>query len=287
MTEKEIQAIKRKGFHVYLYYLTLVALGLFFAVNLYLQKYHINFDDLDLMISVVSFLFGFLITISFSMILNKVNLLKESLALETAHLVSIFKLSKVLGNKFHERIKLTIDNYTVNTLREYSNYEVGRESLYEMYDSLETAEIKSQMQDKIFNSFIYILGEFEKTREKIEYLTKRSLLWALKAINYTLGIILIILLFLNRGVLFNDALFIVLSTTIVFILLIIEDYESLKLGDYNISIENSEQIFDLIGEKRYYPNFLLKRVHLEKGKIYRVGIYDSATKKEKVVNMKY
>ena len=73
-----------------------------------------------------------------------------------------------------------------------------------------------------------------------------------------LAISLIVLLFLNRGDLLSNLLFIVLSTTIVFILLIIEDYEALRIGDYLYNISNSEQIFDLIGKERYYPKTIMQ-----------------------------
>lgn len=284
--EKEEQ-IKGKGVNIYLYYWTLIIFFIFLYINYSFKTYSIEALDLNLMISVVSFLFGFLITISFSMILTKVSQLKEALAIETGRLVSLFELSKHLGEKFHEKIKLHIDNYTVNTLRDYVNYSVGRESFYNIYDDLKYVELKTELQKQTTSSFIYVLGEWEPTREKIEYLTKRSLLWALKFTNYLLGGILIFLLFLNRGTTFNNGIFVVLSTTVIFLFFIIEDYENLKIGDYNANISNSEQLFDLIGEKRYYPRYLLRRVKLEKGKTYRVGVWDSQLNREKIVNMKY
>ena len=98
---------------------------------------------------------------------------------------------------------------------------------------------------------------------------------------------LILLLFLNRGDPFTNLLFVLLSTIIVFIFLIIEDYDDLKIGDYKANISNSEQIFDLIEKDRYYPEEILSRVELERGKKYRIGILDEKDGKEKIFDILY
>lgn len=239
------------------------------------------------MISIVTFLFGFFITISFSIILARVKTLKDSLAQETGRLVSLFLVSKHLGEKFNKKLRDLIDRYTIKTLRNYTNYELSRGEVNEIYESCSLMEIKSELQKQASASFFYILGEFEPIREKLEYLTQRGLLQAMKIANYMLAIILISLLFMNRGDLLSNILFIVLSTTIVFILLIIEDYEDLRIGDYINNISNSEQIFDILERERYYPENLVGKVTLEKGRKYRIGIYDAKKKIEKIIVIEY
>ena len=262
----------KKGLNIYLYYLTIPAFVFFVLLNYFSRNIKIDALDVGLMISVVSFLFGFLITITFSMLLTKVSSLKDSLAVETGRLTSLFLLSKNLGQKFHGQIVELIDTYTQGTLREYRNYSISREPVYSMYKATQLMEIETKHQEAQANSFFYILGELEPTREKIEYLTGRHVEWSLKFSNYLLGIILVVLLFLNRGDTFTNALFIILSTIIVFIFLIIEDYDDLRIGDYSANISNAEQLFDLMELPRYYPQDVLNRVRLETGKRYRIGI---------------
>ena len=98
---------------------------------------------------------------------------------------------------------------------------------------------------------------------------------------------LITLLFLNRGETFTGTLFVLLSTTIIFLLLILEDYDNLKIGEYAINISNAEQLFDLIDKERYYPEILLSKVKLEEGRTYRIGFYDKKENNEKIVNLVY
>jgi len=279
--------LTRKGVGFYFYYFTIFIFIFFVLINYFLPVYSFETININLMISIVTFLFGFLITISFSMIWSRISSLKSALAIETGRLVSLFELSKFLGKEFSFRVLQNIDNYTVNTLRDYVHYEIGRESIYSIYEDVPLMEIKNEVQKNSANSFLYVLGEWETLRETLEYLTRGGLLWTIKFTNYLLASVLVILLFLSRGDVFMNSLFIVLSTIIVFILLIIEDYEDLRIGDYTYNISNSEQIFDLIGANRYYPKNLLGRVELEPGKVYRVGVYDKKIKKEKVVNMKY
>ena len=86
---------------------------------------------------------------------------------------------------------------------------------------------------------------------------------------------------------FTNLLFIILSTVIIFIFFIIEDYDNLRIGDYTYNISNSEQIFDLIEKPRYYPEEILKRVKLKRGVQYRIGLFNEKTKQEKIVTVTY
>ncbi len=284
--EKEEKKIK-KGLNIYWYYWTFLFFIGFVVLNEYNSFIKMDFVNLSLMISVVSFLFGFLISIIFSMLLTKVAKLKEALASETGRIISLYNLSKYLGERFHNALKERIDSYTIKTLRYYTQYETSREINYGIYKDLNLAETKTDIQKYSLGSFLYIFGEFQIIRENLEYLTSRRIEWSLKLTNYILGILLIVLLFFNRAEGFSGVLFIILSTTIVFIFLIIEDYDDLRIGDYTINISNSEQIFDMLGKDRYYPEYLLKRTNLEKGRKYRVGIFDSKLKQEKIVTITY
>ncbi|PIN90329.1 hypothetical protein COU57_03820 [Candidatus Pacearchaeota archaeon CG10_big_fil_rev_8_21_14_0_10_32_14] len=221
------------------------------------------------------------------MILMRVGALKESLTNETGRLVSIYHLSEGLGKKFHDTVREILDEYTIITLRYYTEYDRGRESINKLYNNLATMELKSDVDKTKADSFLYVLGEFQPIRERIEYLTSSRVEWSLKYTTYILGGMLILLLFLNRGDPFTNLLFVLLSTIIVFIFLIIEDYDDLKIGDYKANISNSEQIFDLIEKDRYYPEEILSRVELERGKKYRIGILDEKDGKEKIFDILY
>ena len=221
------------------------------------------------------------------MILSRASNLRDSLANETSRIVSLFKYSKFFGETFSRKITERIDGYTIATLRNYDHYEVGREFLYEIYEDLKNIAITTEIQKTYLSSCLTTLNEFESMHEKIEALTSEKMLFAMKLANYALAGLLIFLLFLNRGNIFTDILFVMLSTVIIFILLIIEDYESLNIGDYTANVSNSEQIFDLIGKERYYSYSILGRISLEKGRIYRIGIYNPKSKEEKIFNLAY
>ncbi|HLC78400.1 MAG TPA: hypothetical protein VJH92_04705 [Candidatus Nanoarchaeia archaeon] len=277
----------KKGLHVYWYYWSVFAAACLFAINYYSRNIRVDALDVGLMISTVSFLFGFLITIIFSMIINKMSSLKAALATETGRLTSLYLLSEHLGEKFHKLIAERIDSYAIKTLRDYTSYEVGREEIYKIHRDLPSIELKNEIHKQVSNSFLYILGEMQPIREQLEYLTSRKVEWPLKFSTYVLGGILISLLFLNRGDSFTNVIFIILSTTIIFIFLIIEDYDNLRIGDYSYNISNSEQLFDLIGKERYYPSQTLNRAKLEEGKKYRIGFYDAKSGEEKIMFLTY
>jgi hypothetical protein len=275
------------GFNIYLYYWTIPVLISFVLINYFCRNFKIEGLNAGLMISVVTFLFGFIISITFSMLMARVSALREAISNEAARLVSLYFLSKTLGSKFHEKIIERIDHYTLSTLRDYNFYEASREAYYGIYKDIELMEIKNSPQQSAADSFLYALGELGPFREKLEYLTKTRIEWSVKFANYLLGGILIVLLFLNRGDLFTNILFIILSTAIIFIFLIIEDYDDLRIGDYSVNISNSEQLFDLIEKERYYPQHILGKVKLQKGKSYRIGIYDKTLGQERIFKLTY
>jgi hypothetical protein len=277
----------KKGWNIYHYYFTIFVFFIFLGINYFSRNFKVESLNIPILLSVVTFLFGFLTNINFSMLLKKVHSLKEALSNETARLVSMYLLSKHLGKEFSERMRYLVDCYTIKTLRDYRNYSSGRELVYEMYEVLPKIETSSDSKRSIASRFLSELTAFEGVREELEYLTSSKMEISLKIANYLLGFILIILLFLNRGDIFANMLFIILSTTIVFIFLIVEDYDDLKIEDYAANISNSEQIFDLIGKERYYPQEILNKVKLEKGKKYRIGIFDSKTNKEKIFKLEY
>jgi len=272
----------KRGVNFYWYYLAIPIFIAFFLINYYSQSIRVEALNIGLMISVVSFLFGFLVTINFTMLLNKLSALKTCLAAEAGRLTSLFLLSEHLGERFHKEITERIDSYTMKTLSHYGNYDVGREEIYEMHKSLKFMEVKTDYQKELSASFLYNLGEMQPVREQLEYLTSRKVELPIKISTSILGGLMIILLFLQRGDSFTNTLFIILSTVIIFILLIIEDYDDLRIGDYSYNISNSEEIFDLMGRERYYPSHLLNRVKLEEGRKYRIGFFGLKTKEEKV-----
>jgi hypothetical protein len=283
--EKEYKL--RGRFYIYIYYFVIPAFLIFAYINYYVPFVNVEQLDLRMMLSVVTFLFGFFISISFSTILSRASNLRDSLAMEAGKIVSLFKYSKFFGETFSKKISERIDGYTIATLRNYEHYEVGREFIYEIYEDLRNLTITNELHKSYLSSFLSTLNDLESTHEKIEALTSEKMLLAMKLANYVLAGLLISLLFLNRGNIFTDVLFVVLSTVIVFILLIIEDYESLSIGDYTNNVSNSEQIFDLIGKERYYPYSTLGKITLEKGRVYRIGVYDTKLKEEKIFNLAY
>jgi hypothetical protein len=277
----------KSEFALYIYYFVIPAFILFAYMNSYLPFVSVGDLDLKTMLSIVTFLFGFFISISFSMILSRASSLRDSLAYETGKIVSLVKSSRFFGEIFYKKIVENVDGYTMDTLRSYGHYEVGRKFIYNIYDDLKNLTLTSETQKMHISSFWSTLNDFEKVHEKIEALTAEKMLFAMRLANYVLAGLLISFLFLNRGEIFTNVLFVILSTLIVFILLIIEDYENLRIGDYINNISNSEQIFDLIGKERYYPRSILGRVSLEKGRRYRIGIYNSKAKEEKIFNVSY
>jgi len=144
---------KKIGLEVYSYYWIFPIFILFLIINFFVPLIKIPTLDIELMISIVTFLFGFLISISFSMILSRVSVLKESLAIETGRFISLFLLSKNLGKKFEEKIAERIDRYTILTMRNYSDYSVGREEFYGIYEDIKDMELKTEMQKQISSSF--------------------------------------------------------------------------------------------------------------------------------------
>lgn len=277
----------KKGFDLYFYHFAIPIFIILLLINYFSRDFKVDGLDLGFTLSIISFLFGFLISITFSILFTRVNGLKDSLATEAGRLTSLFMLSKDLGKEFYEKIRERIDTYTIQTLRDYSNYENSRKHFNGLYEDVKYMEIKTPHQEATANSFLYIMGELSPVREHLEYLTRGRVLKTIKLSNYLLGAFFILLLFLNRSNFFTNILFVFLSTIIIFVFLIMEDYDSLRINDYLINVSNSEQIFDLIGKPRYYPQAVLGKVNLKIGEIYRIGVFNKKIGEEKVFNITY
>ena len=191
---------KLKGrFYIYIYYFVIPAFIIFSYVNYHSPFVNVEQLDLRMMLSVVTFLFGFFISISFSMILSRASNLRDSLATETGKIVSLYKYSKFFGETFSKKITERIDGYTLATLRNYHHYEAGREFIYEIYEDLRNLTITNELHKTYLSSFLSTLNDLENMHEKIEALTSEKLLLAMKLTNYVLASLIISLLFLNRG----------------------------------------------------------------------------------------
>jgi len=277
----------KKGLGTYLYYWTIVGFLIFLLINYFFKDFKTENLNVGMMISAVTFLFGLLVGSNFSMLRSRLGNLKEVMAIETGRFINLFYLSEKLGGKFHEQIKKRIDRYTIQALSYFQKYEAGRKEIFGIYKDLDLVKPKSKSQELYLRLFLFNLGEIMPIRRKIEYFSKKYQITAMKFVNYALGFILILLLFLNRSNFFTEVLFVILSTIVIFVLLIIEDYDDLKIGAYTLGVSNAEQIFDLIGEKRYYPKKLLKNAEIKKGDICRVGYFDKQSKKHIVKEVKF
>jgi hypothetical protein len=186
----------KQGYNIYSYYWTIIALFVFLSINFFSRNFKVEALNIQMMVSIVSFLFGFFISITFTMLFSRVIALKDHLAGETGRLVNLFHLSKFLGDEFHKKVINRIDNYTIKTLKYYTNYEAGREEIYGLYDDLRSIPKESRAQNSIYiGSFLSNLADLEEIREKLEYLTSKRAEWSLKFADLILGSLLIVFFF--------------------------------------------------------------------------------------------
>ncbi len=69
INKKMAEDIIKRGYHIYSYYWTIIAFIVLFIINYFSRNFKIEALNIGMMTSVVSFLFGFLISITFTMLI--------------------------------------------------------------------------------------------------------------------------------------------------------------------------------------------------------------------------
>jgi hypothetical protein len=229
--------------------------------------------DIGPLFSSVSLLFGILSGFAISILWGRQERVRDSLNDETGILYSIYYRAASIGTDFQKRLADFIDAYLIPQLDyELSEYETSRKSFVDLYNFVLNYDFKPKDNDSK-KRMLELLERNLHNRVITSFHAKAKLVPYLSYSIYILGVILLGLIFSMREVSYvSTVITILLSSTVVLVLLLINDLNEMRLW-LNVFLETGiNQVFDVIGKKRYYDWWLMN-LHYQKprpGETYRV-----------------
>lgn len=234
-------------------------------------------EDVRLILTISTFLFGIFAGFVIASRMSRFTRFRDLLTNETGYLISLYNYSKFVDEKFSQKIAKLIDNYIMEGFL-YEVYEYHRKteaSFYAIFDELRNFKPKDETQREGLNQMKWIIRDMPKDREEMYLLEEDKISVLLKTTLILLtSIILFCLFYLRTDALYSTLITIILSTSVILILFLIQDLDKLKINNYAIDYGIYFRLFDLIGKPKLYTSDSIenRRLKLPTHGIYRYGI---------------
>ena len=258
----------------------------YFVIVVFLSSFILDYlykgsglgDDLNVVLSVSSFIFGFYIILAVTRAKEKQDSIRRQLRLADGLFVSCNIEMKVFPEEIRKKFLKKVDNYLISTVDyKLSDIEKTSNSFYELYEyTTNSIKPNNDMQKNSIQRICEFLKELSNERTLLEVLSKNKsskLEWGL--IISLFITILFLILNLNISGVFGSLLIATLVSSLSSILLILYRYDNLAWQESRWVWEPLTRTFMLLGLKPYYGEYLIKqkRFKIPKGIDYRLAHY--------------
>ena len=242
----------------------------YFVIVVFLSSFILDYlykgsglgDDLNVVLSVSSFIFGFYIILAVTRAKEKQDSIRRQLRLADGLFVSCNIEMKVFPEEIRKKFLKKVDNYLISTVDyKLSDIEKTSNSFYELYEyTTNSIKPNNDMQKNSIQRICEFLKELSNERTLLEVLSKNKsskLEWGL--IISLFITILFIILNLNISGVFGSLLIATLVSSLSSILLILYRYDNLAWQESRWVWEPLTRTFMLLGLKPYYGEYLIKQ----------------------------
>ena len=258
----------------------------YFVIVVFLSSFILDYlykgsglgDDLNVVLSVSSFIFGFYIILAVTRAKEKQDSIRRQLRLADGLFVSCNIEMKVFPEEIRKKFLKKVDNYLISTVDyKLSDIEKTSNSFYELYEyTTNSIKPNNDMQKNSIQRICEFLKELSNERTLLEVLSKNKsskLEWGL--IISLFITILFLILNLNISGVFGSLLIATLVSSLSSILLILYRYDNLAWQESRWVWEPLTRTFMLLGLKPYYGEYLIKqkKFKIPKGIDYRLAHY--------------
>lgn len=212
-------------------------------------------EDLQILLTVSTFIFAILIGFFIARLNTRYNSLRECISSEDATWVVFYKAAGIVNKRFQDIIRERIDAYY------QISYDFGVGYWYKhnaavylsVFDDIKEHAKKMNDEHTLLDDMVTYLKEIEQLRNRAAVVAQDNLTKGHWGILIGLGAIIIYCLFsLMVPDLYSQALTSLLSTMLILVLLIMNDIQNLRIGGESFLDESGEEVFEVIGKKRYY-----------------------------------
>lgn len=263
---------------------TAFAFVLFVILTLGIPELSVDTSQAQIILTVSTFLFAIIAGFFLSRLNGRYDKIRELVATEDALWLSFYKNAMYYGKAFSKKVAHILDAY----YREAFDYDLGKyykptaRYIHQLYVALQKVSTRDPKALAIFSLMVETLSDLEESRNNSAVITQERLTKGQWIVLIFLSVIILISIFaLKTNDIFSQMTTILLATILMMVLLIIRDLENFRLGGSVMVEESGEEIFEFIGELRYYSQKYIDEgtvkipPHVKK---YRVGLHEPGEK---------
>lgn len=230
---------------------TLVGVFVIIVIALYTPFYSLT-QEIRNLITTATFLFGIFAGFVIASRLTRYSKYRELLTNETGSLITLYQYAKTIDDKYAKKIADAIEKYLLKSFQYevYEYHEKTEPEFYNIFNQIKeyhTTKKNEQMENQMFS----MMRDMLKDREELFLLGKDQITFWLKTTLYTLSGAILFSLFLTRSPeIYSNILVILLATSVLIVLFLINDLDKLKLYSKAISYDLYYRVFDSIGRER-------------------------------------
>jgi ABC-type multidrug transport system fused ATPase/permease subunit len=223
-------------------------------------------DFIKIILSSASFLFGIIIAFSIADRHNRLSSIRKSLREQDALLLNTYMLSGLFEKKVLEETRRRIDSFLISQI-DYKLVDFNKESpkkLKELYRFLENLKIKNKNQEQAVKKILDNLEGLEKIQKEVDYQVNNKMP-LFEWINLLiLGLtILFCLFYVNTGSLISVIIVSALSASLLFLLFVLDELNSLMWQEKSWIWEPLSNLFIQLDLIPYFPEGVFKKERLK------------------------
>lgn len=240
---------------------TVFTLPIILAAAVFLP-FPIPLQGAELILTVGTFLFAILSGFYLSRMNGRYDTIRELITQEDAAFLAFYKTSQIYGEKFTSKIRHLLDQYYIISYDlNLSNqaYKQTAPFYLRMWDEVTKVKVSGAKSEAAYQNLLTQLTDLESVRNRISTISEERLgfgQWSMLIL--LAGLVLASIFFIDIDLAFFRAIFIILSTVMVLILLLLRDLQNFMLGGKFFAEESGQEVLECIGKQRYYNQHVVK-----------------------------
>lgn len=247
-------------------------------------------EGFELVLTISTFLFAIIAGFFISRLNSRFDAIRTIIGEGDGEFLTLYKLAQLMSPRFSKRIKSILNDFYIVAydfaLSDYDKtYKESKIYYMKFWQELKKLK-KSERIEPFHEKCVDIIVASEKRRNVTSALAAERLTLGQWAVLIILSVIIIFCIYsLKTEELYSRFLAILLSTVLMLVLLLMRDLQNLVLGQTELLEESGQEMFEDIGELRYYQSRHLKTglssvpPHIKK---FRLGLHEPGAKEFKI-----
>lgn len=247
-------------------------------------------DGYDLVLTISTFLFAIIAGFFISRLNSRFDAIRTTIGEGDGEFLTLYKMAQLMSPRFGKRIKRILSDFYIVAydfaLSDYDQtYKASKKYYMKLWQELKKLK-KSEKVEPYYSEVVELVIESEKRRNVTSALAAERLTLGQWVVLITLSVIIVFCIFaLKTDELYSRVLAILLATVLVLVLLLMRDLQNLIIGERELLEDSGQEIFEDLGELRYYNAKNLKSglssvpAHIKK---FRVGYHEPGAAEFKI-----